>query len=246
MRHPSAYTDLAREYDPLLGVLAEATWRQGVLAEIARLGLGSGNTVVDLGAGTGIGGRLLPAAVADAYRVGVDASAAMLEQATGCYERTILGDLRDLPLEATSAALMVSGFDTLNYLAPEGLARCLWEVNRCLVPGGWLVFDYSSPELLRGAWRDRDDIQEVPGGHLHWRHQFEAAGQRCVSTVERRDTTGGIAWTERHVQYALDTYDLHTIAAAAGLSVERVRDLHREQYSPASHTQVWTLRKEVG
>src|SRR5205823_1835707 len=101
-----------------------------------------------------------------------------------------------------SSALMVSGFDTLNYLDADGLARCLCEVSRCLTPGGWLVFDYSSPQLLRGAWRERSDIQQVPGGHLHWRRQFEPARQRCVSTVERRDSADVIAWRERHIQYA--------------------------------------------
>jgi SAM-dependent methyltransferase len=240
-----AYTDLAAEYEHLLGPLAEATWRRGVLADVAGLGLRAGATVVDLGAGTGIGGRLLPTALAQAHRIGVDAAASMLDQAASWYEQTVLADLRELPLQPASAALVVSGFDTLNYLDAAGLAHCLGEVSRCLTPHGWLIFDYSSPELLRGAWRERSDVEEVPGGRLHWRHRFEPARQRCVSTVERRDSAGVLGWRERHVQYALDTYDLHAVAVAAGLRVERVRDLHREQFSPAAHTHVWALRKEV-
>ncbi len=47
------------------------------------------------------------------------------------------------------------------------------------------------------------------------------------------------------MQYALDAYDLHVAAVVAGLRVERVRDLHREQFSPAAHTHVWTLHKEL-
>lgn len=245
MSAPTAYTGLAAEYDQLLGPLAEQTWRQGVLTDIARLGVAAGATVVDLGAGTGIGGRLLPAAVAGAHRVGVDAAAAMLAQASTWYEQTVLADLRDLPLETASVALMVSGFDTINYLDADGLAECLPEVSRCLIPRGWLIFDYSSPQLLRGRWRDRADVQEVPGGRLHWRHRFEPDGQRCVSTVERRDDAGVLRWREQHVQYALDSYDLHVAAAAAGLHVEQVRDLHREQFSPAACTHVWALRKEA-
>jgi SAM-dependent methyltransferase len=240
------YAGLAGEYEELLGPLAERTWRLGVLAEVAGLGLAAGARVVDLGAGTGVGGRLLPAAVAGAYRIGVDGAAAMLEQAAGWYERTVLADLRELPLETASAALVVSGFDTLNYLDAVGLARCLRGVSRCLATGGWLVFDYSSPQLLRGAWRDHGEVEDVPGGSVSWRHRFAPAGRRCVSTVERRDPAGGLLWRECHVQYALDTYDLHAAAVAAGLRVERVRDLHREQFSPAAHTHVWTLRKQVG
>ncbi len=243
---PAAYTGLAGEYDLLLGPLAEQTWRQGVLADAGRLGVAAGATVVDLGAGTGIGGRLLPAAVAGAYRIGVDAAASMLAQAGAWYERTVLADLRDLPLATASAALMVSGFDTFNYLDAGGLAACLLEAGRCLAPGGWLIFDYSSPQLLRGVWRDRTDVQEVPGGRLLWRHRFEPGAQRCVSTVERRDSAGVLRWREQHVQYALDCYGLHAAAAAAGLHAERVRDLHRAQFSPAACTHVWALRKEAG
>jgi hypothetical protein len=36
----AAYDWLAREYDDILGDLAEATWRSGILAELARLGAG--------------------------------------------------------------------------------------------------------------------------------------------------------------------------------------------------------------
>ena len=134
MSAPSAYTGLAAEYDHLLGSLAEATWRQGVLAEVARLSLHAGATVVDLGAGTGVGGRLLPAAVADAYRIGVDASSAMLEQAAAWYEQTALGDLRTLPLDTASAALVVSAFDTLNYLDADGFADGLRAENIAVLP----------------------------------------------------------------------------------------------------------------
>jgi SAM-dependent methyltransferase len=241
----TVYTDLAEQYDLVLGPLAEATWRSGVLAEVARLDPAAGATVVDLGAGTGIGGRLLPAVIDDPYRIGVDASAEMLTHATAWYERIVLGDLRTLPLDAASVALTVSGFDTLNYLDADGLARCFRQVSRCLTPGGWLVFDYSSPRLLRQTWRDHRDVEDVPGGRLYWQHRFEPAGQRCVSTVERRDDTDVTVFREQHIQYALDSYDLHAAAFAAGLVVERGRDLHREQFSPAAHTHVWVLRKEV-
>lgn len=240
----AAYTGLAGEYQDLLGALAEQTWRQGVLVEVARLGIEDGAMVVDLGAGTGIGGRLLPVAVAGAYRIGVDAAASMLAQAGTGYERTVLADLRKLPLSTGSVALAVAGFDALNYLDAEGFARCLNEVSRCLRSGGWLVFDYSSPQLLRVAWRDHSDVQSVPGGQVHWRHRFDPDRQRCVSTVERRSAAGLPLWRERHVQYALDAHELQTIASAAGLQVERVRDLDRDHFSPAAHTHVWTLRKE--
>jgi hypothetical protein len=65
---PAAYAGLAAEYKQLLGPLAEQTWRGGVLADVRRLGLPAGVTVVDLGAGTGIGDRLVPVARHSSWR----------------------------------------------------------------------------------------------------------------------------------------------------------------------------------
>ena len=124
------------------------------------------------------------------------------------------------------------------------LASCLSEVARCLTGSGWLIFDYSSPQLLRGTWRDYAEVAELPDGWVGWRHRFDPDVCRCVSTVERRDHSDTVRWRETHVQYAVDTYELHALAAAVGLRVDRVRDLHRDQFSPAAHTHVWILRKE--
>jgi hypothetical protein len=99
--------------------------------------------------------------------------------------------------------------------------------------------------LLRGTWRDHSDVDELPDGQVSWRHRFDPHGHRCVSTVERHDRTGTVRWRETHVQYAIDTYELHTLAAGMGLRVVRVRDLHRDEFSPAAHTHVWVLRKET-
>ena len=168
----------------------------------------------------------------------------MLTQAADAYERTEVADLGRLPLDAACAALAVSGFDSLNYLDADALAGCLAEVARCLTGSGWLIFDYSSPQLLRGTWRDHTQVDELPDGWVHWRHKYDPDGQRCVSTVERRDNADTVRWRETHVQYAMDAYELHALAARAGLRVDRVRDLHREQFSPATHTHEWSLRKE--
>jgi SAM-dependent methyltransferase len=236
---------LAEEYGYLLGPLAEQTWRQGILAEVTRLGLTAGTVVVDLGAGTGFGGRLLPTVVAAPYRIGVDGSSSMLRHAADAYERVEVADLRRLPLDPATAGLVVSGFDTLNYLDAEALAACLAQVARIMTGSGWLVFDYSSPQLIRGTWRDHTQVDELPDGRVRWRHRYDPRGHRCVSTVERLDRTDAVRWQETHVQYALDTYELHALAVRAGLQVDRVRDLDRDQFSPAAHTHVWTLRKET-
>lgn len=237
-----SYFDLAGEYDQLLGRLAEQTWRHGVLPEVIRVGVSAG-AVVDLGAGTGIGGRLLARAARGARRIAVDRSASMLHHATGWYEQLVLADLTRLPLRTESVDLMVSGFDTLNYLDRRALERCLRETSRCLRLSGWLIFDYSSPQLLGVHWRDLSYSEQVPGGIVHWRHHYEPDLDRCVSGIERRDLTGSVRWRETHIQYALPDADLQRLAAAAGLRLKSVRDLGDQRFTSTAHTHVWTLQK---
>lgn len=231
--------DLAAGYELVFGRLAERTWRQGVLAEVARIGIPAGGLIADLGAGTGIGGRLLRTVARSARRLGIDRSESMLRQATRWYDGTVLGDAADPPLRSGCADLVVSGFDTMNYLDADAFGRCLRGVGRCLAPGGWLVFDYSSPALVRRRF-GRD--QQVPGGIVHMRHWYEPDANHAVSRVECwRD--GALLWQETHRQYALDRTQLHGLAAAAGLSVVRVRNLTGPDFSPRANAHVWLLRK---
>jgi quinol monooxygenase YgiN/ubiquinone/menaquinone biosynthesis C-methylase UbiE len=241
--HAVPYQGFADEYDGLLGDLAVRTWQQGILAELERVGVPAGARVVDLAAGTGVGGRLLRARDDTLFMVGVDASIGMLRQAGAWYRQLVEADMCQIPLPAGSADLMVSGFDSLNYLDGARLGRCLGEVGRVLKPGGWLVFDYSSPYLLGQRWRDHHHVDRLLDGELHWRHRSDRVGGRCVTVLTRYDQAGAVRWEERHVQYALDAFQVHRQAESAGLLVERVRDLHRAEFSPASSTHVWSLRK---
>jgi SAM-dependent methyltransferase len=240
-----SYTDLAGEYDALLGALAEQTWHRGILAEVNRLGWDRHGLVVDLGAGTGIGGRLLAAEAGATRLIAVDDAEPMLARAAPYYERLLLSDIANVALPDASADLVVCGFDTLNYLNPVQLASCFESVSRLLHPAGWLVFDYSSPQLLRCHWRDLATVDQLPEGTLHWRHRFDADLGYCLTTVERRDIVDRTVWREEHIQYALDTAELQALAATAGMRVDRVRDLDRAEFSPAAHTHVWTLLKEA-
>jgi hypothetical protein len=164
----------------------------------------------------------------------------MLRYATGWYDGTVLGDAADLPLRTGSVDVMVSGFDTMNYLDPEALGRCLHGVSRCLTPGGWLIFDYSSPTLVRRGF-SRD--QQVPDGIVHMRHSYRSDVGCAVSLVECRRDGGPVLWQETHRQYALDRSHVQQLAHAAGLPVSRVRNLTGPSFSPGANAHVWVLRK---
>jgi SAM-dependent methyltransferase len=235
------YVDLAGEYDRVFGRLAERTWRTGVLAEVARVPVPPGGLVADLGCGTGIGGRLLGSIGCGARRIGIDRSEPMLRRAIGSYEWTVLGDAVRPPVRPASVALMVSGFDTLNYLDPAALGRCLRGASRCLLPGGWLIFDYSSPALVR---RRFSRVEPVPGGVVTMEHRYQPDRDRSVSLVERRMDGGAVRWRETHIQFAVAAHQLRRLSAAAHLRVEHVRNLAGPGFSPRANTHIWVLRRD--
>ena len=120
-----SYCSLAGEYDHLLGDVAESTWRSGIVAELSRLATpGQGGVITDLGAGTGIGGRLIAGAGLARRLIGIDRSAHMLKHARS-YDSRLIADMTMLPSSPSSADFIVSGFDTLNYLSPAHLRYCL-------------------------------------------------------------------------------------------------------------------------
>ena len=99
---------------------------------------GGQGPVLDMGAGTGIGGvALAERGVAEID--GTDISPEMLEQAAkkGVYRRLFAGDILaglDVP-DATYPGIVSAGTFTLGHVGPEGLG----EVVRLLAPGGLAV-----------------------------------------------------------------------------------------------------------
>lgn len=245
---PPLYTRFASEYHLIVGELATQTWDAGILADVPRFLTGSKRpTVVDLGAGTGIGGRLLKHVEPALYRIGVDRSAAMLRSAHDAYDQLVCGDITRGYLEPTEHGridAIVSGFDTLNYLPPTDLDVCLRTAAAYLRPGGALIFDYSSPALLEQAWKDTSSVDDLgDSGTFHWRHQWSETGGCAVSTIERRDRHGRYLWAETHTQYAVDAAAMAALAHEAGFAAVTVRDLNGTRFTPEAHTHVWTLTK---
>lgn len=169
----AGYDMLAPEYETLFGEEARATWRGGLL-RLTTL-RPEGARILDLGAGTGIGGRLLRP-FRPSQLVGLDASAAMLGLAADAYDNVVVGDIERLPFASNTFDLCVAGFDTLNHLPLPRFATALSQTNvgRVAPRLAFDCFTHESQEaLLDGTPRHR--IEQVEPGTLLSAHQ--ASGQ---------------------------------------------------------------------
>jgi predicted TPR repeat methyltransferase len=132
---------------------------------------------LDLGCGTGLAGAVFAARV-DSL-VGVDLSAAMIEQArrTGRYNQLHAADVSDfLSRESTRSASLVIAADVLPYCSD--LASLVDEVARVLDDGGLFAFTTETHDasgvLLRETLR-------YAHGEDHVRAALVDAGLTCVS-----------------------------------------------------------------
>lgn len=135
------------DWNPVLGLVRPARRRA-----IEAMNLARGDTVVDMGTGTGANLPLLRDAVGETGQViGIDASARMLERARirvdehGWDNVSVLeGDIRDPPLEGRVDGIC-SAFVAVMYEDP----RTLLEPWANLVNGGTMAHLYSGPSQRR-------------------------------------------------------------------------------------------------
>jgi SAM-dependent methyltransferase len=129
--------------------------------ELAKRRLGTGGSILELGAGTG---RLTIPLARDGHRVvAVDQAPAMLaalRRRVDALPRAVAdriaiakGDLRAFDV-GEQFPLVVAAFNTVEHLYTRGeVAACLARVAAHLAPGGAFVFDVQLPDL---AWLIRD------------------------------------------------------------------------------------------
>lgn len=233
------YRGFSEQYELFEGKLSHLTWELGIIPEIKSLPRKTG-CIFDAGAGTGIGATHLKT-VGNFQIVSCDQSASMLAKASLVSDEILKGDLASLPSIAKEFDFIVSGGDALNYLDRRGLSGFFAWCSEHLSHDGALIFDYSSPKLLRDLWRTRYHVDTVGDWRLEWNHHFEEETQRAeiLLTCSHR---GLIKWQETHYQYPFDRVDIEKIAGANSLRITRFRNLDGEVCTPDAIKHVYVLK----
>ena len=205
---------VARRYDVTNSVLSggrDAAWRR---ATREALGARSGQTVLDVAAGTAV--STVELAAGGVHAVACDFSQGMLRAGSARPVPKVAGDAMALPLADGSVDGVVISFGLRNVADPDAALREFLRVTR---PGGRLVVcEFSSPSwapfrtlyteyLMRALPRIARTVSSNPDAYVYlaesiraWPDQpalaarLQAAGW---ADVEWRDLTGGVVALHR-------------------------------------------------
>jgi SAM-dependent methyltransferase len=197
------HVNLASPYDPIAELYD--SWSRSVVEDVAfyvdEARAAAGSYVVELGVGTG---RIaLPIARAGVRVVGVDSSPRMLDV---CSRRAAraglgdlldlrLGDLRDPPVDGTSALVICPFRSYLHLQTDRERLEALRAAWMLLEPGGRLVFDVFAPASddiveTNGRWLEREP-------EIYERADWNASARTFILRVRgpRAETAMKLAWT---------------------------------------------------
>ena len=146
---------------------------------LARMPVEAGETVLDLGTGSGYALRALRETAEIGRGYGLDASPEMLENARSYTDDERIGFLRGdfgaLPL-ATDGVDHVFTMEAFYYAADP--AETLREIRRVLRPGGtvYCAVNYFAESEHTHAWQDRIDVEMTLWSAAEYREAIREAG----------------------------------------------------------------------
>jgi 2-polyprenyl-3-methyl-5-hydroxy-6-metoxy-1,4-benzoquinol methylase len=259
-----AYRCLATVYDDMQRDIDTMAWADHIQSlekkYSRRAGPGDGRDgrllLLDLGCGTG--SFCLEMAARGYDPIGIDGSAAMLDQARRKPrgqpgdESTptclfLQQDISRFELYGT-VDLIVCLLDTVNHLTrPSQVQRLFHLCANYLNPGGLLIFDLATRKHLSRTLGNQIFFQDHPGYTLFWQNSYRTRSgiSRSELTLFSRQNDGTYRRDdETIVEKFYSPRDIRSRLLAAGLEpVARLGDLGSDRPSEADERQFYVARK---
>ncbi len=214
------FGEVAPYYDRLMSSVPYKSWVDYVEALLQRHNR-QPRRVLDLACGTGnIGSEL----IRRGYQAfGVDLSEPMTHQCQIQNPPLIAAtmDARNLSLAPQSLDLIVSLYDSLNYiLDPTGLQSCFAGVWRGLTDEGIFVFDLNTELALRSGFFTQDNLRGSDPLKYSWQSYWYPDRKICRIDMWFRweDPGGPREFEETHYERAYSESEIKQMLADAGFS----------------------------
>lgn len=223
-----AFSEVAPYYDDLMASVPYQRWVDYVERLLHRFDARP-RDVLDLCCGTGAVGREM---LRRDYRVlGIDLSERMVRRCAARSPRlpAAVMDARRLGLKQASFDLVVSLYDSLNYIIePDGLASCFRGVARALRPGGLLIFDLNTARALRLGLFTQDNIRSAEPLLYRWQSHWDEERKLCRvdMSFSWRGEGQKAEFSETHYERAYEDEQVQEMLRAAGLSTLAVYDAY--------------------
>ncbi len=223
-----AFSDVAPFYDELMAAVPYRSWVDYVESILKRVGH-EPRDVLDLCCGTGqVGAEMARRGYSV---VGVDLSEGMVRR---CERRdpplpAAVMDATNLALKADSFDLVVSLYDSLNYIVePEGLQRCFQGVWHALRPGGLMIFDLNTERALRIGLFTQDNVSTTEPLMYQWKSNWDGERQLCRVDMKFKWRGPGekCEFHETHYERAYEEEDVREWLARAGMETLHVFDAY--------------------
>jgi ubiquinone/menaquinone biosynthesis C-methylase UbiE len=215
------FKQIAAYYDDLMAGVPYNLWVRYIEDILARIAFRP-KSVLDVACGTGNVSEIF---ANKGYEVfGADIAPDMIDVARSKQSgvKYFVQDMADLDLNGRRFDLVISLFDSLNYIIdPENLARAVKRVGEHLVEGGVFIFDVNTEYALAHHFFDQADIASSHYPHYIWNSAYDHATRICTvnMTFEVMENGEKFQFKEMHIQRAHSLEELSTMLTDAGFDV---------------------------
>ncbi|MGQ9732167.1 MAG: class I SAM-dependent DNA methyltransferase [Candidatus Zipacnadales bacterium] len=221
-----AFQEIGPYYDELMSTVPYREWVDYLEKILVRFSVRP-QTALDLACGTGmVGAELARRGIPRVF--GIDISEGMVRVALQKRRlRAVVQDARALGLRRATFDLVVSLYDSLNYiLNPQGLLACFEGVRECLRPGGLFIFDLNTIRALELNLFTQDNLRSQDRLLYSWRSEWDAKQRLCTVRMWFRWRGEGVGreFVEIHRQRGYTDEEVQELLMQARLTVHEVYD----------------------